>query len=92
MVDDSEEFCAVLVELVNFGCHRQCCGTGVKSNQLPPSISFNGKSQGTARQCLPVDQSPKDPTEALAALLLGHCRSVQLFLDMALRQERSWKG
>lgn len=81
-----------VVELVNFGCHRQYCGMGVKSNHLPPSISLNGKSQGTARRCLPVDQSPKSPTEAWIALLLGQCWSMQLFLDMALRQERSWKG
>lgn len=92
MLNNREEFCTMLVELVNFERNRLCCGMGVKNNQLPLSIFLQGKSQGTARRCLPVQQSPKNPTRAWLALLLGHCRSLQLFLDMALRQERDWKG
>lgn len=82
----------VFVELVNFGCHRWYCAMGVKSNQLPLNVSLQGKNQGTARRCLPVDQSSKNPTRARVALLLGHCRSLHLFPDTALREERNWKG
>jgi len=89
------KFCTVLAELVNFRCHRWCCGMGFKSNQLPRRVSLQGKSQGTARRCLRVDQSPIKSCWSMSwwvALLLGHCRSLQLFLGRALRQERNWKG
>lgn len=34
----------------------------------------------------------KNPTGARVTLLLGHGRSLQLFVDTALEEERKWKG
>lgn len=79
-------FCSMLVErAAKLQVPQTTLWNGAKRKQLPLSISLRGKSSPCEK--MHSSSALKILPRAQVALLLNHCRSLQLFLDAALRWE-----